>query len=104
MIEPISNMKMLAEMQNLKLGASGAPASTQTNVDFKKLFTDTINKTNEANLHASNLSKKFVMGEEGLTAAEVMQANYNAEIAMEATKQVRNKLLEHYKEILNTQL
>ncbi|ELP5898459.1 flagellar hook-basal body complex protein FliE [Vibrio vulnificus] len=105
MISPISNSSMLVEMDAMKIGASNAPKAENTPSEkFSDLFAAAINNTNTLQSQATDLSRRFVSGERGISIADVMQANHKSEISMEATKQVRNKLLEQYKEILNTQL
>lgn len=105
MIPPISNSSMLIEMDSMRLGASNAPThSSAPSEKFSELFATAIKNTNNLQAQASDLSKRFVSGENGISIADVMKANHKSEISMEATKQVRNKLLEQYKEILNTQL
>lgn len=105
MIAPISNSSMLAEMGVMKIGASNAPIQSNSPTgDFGELFTRAINQVNNDQAQASDITRRFISGEAGLSTADVMRANHKSEISMEATKQVRNKLLEHYKEILNTQL
>ncbi|MCY9860985.1 flagellar hook-basal body complex protein FliE [Vibrio coralliirubri] len=105
MISPISNGSMLAEMGVMKVGASNAlTQSDAPKGDFGELFTRAINQVNNDQSQASDITRRFISGEAGLSTADVMRANHKSEISMEATKQVRNKLLEHYKEILNTQL
>lgn len=105
MISPISNSSMLVEMEAMKIGAANAPrAENAPSENFSDLFASAINNTKALQSQAADLSRRFVSGEEGISVADVMQANHKSEISMEATKQVRNKLLEQYKEILNTQL
>ncbi|KDM90870.1 hypothetical protein EA58_14005 [Photobacterium galatheae] len=101
----MSNSHMLAEMALMKRGASHAPLHANTPSEkFSDLFIDALKNTNAIQSQASDLTRRFVSGESGISAADVMRMNHKSEISMEATKQVRNKLLEQYKEILNTQL
>lgn len=105
MIDSISNHGLLAQMEQMKIGAKNTQdiKSSEGN-QFGSLFTDAINRTNGAQKSAHEISRRFIAGEAGVSAADVMRLNHEAEISMATTTQVRNKLLEQYKEILNTQL
>lgn len=105
MIAPISNGGMMAQMELMKAGASNASSNdNSTTNQFGQLFLNAVNQTNSIQKEAHEISRRFVAGESGVSAADVMRLNSEAEISMATTTQVRNKLLEQYKEILNTQL
>ncbi len=104
MIAPISNGGMMAQMELMKAEASNAPSNNSTTNQFGQLFLNAVNQTNNIQKEAHEISRSFVAGESGVSAADVMRLNSESEISMAITTQVRNKLLEQYKEILNTQL
>ena len=105
MISPISNNHLLTQMEAMRVEATNDFTKTRpTNNDFGSLFVSALNNVNNTQLQSSELTRRFVAGDEGVSAADVMRVNHNAEISSETAKQVRNKMLEHFKEIINTQL
>ena len=105
MISSISNNDLLAQMETLKVEVrNGTPNTDSTKNSFGTLFVSALNSANTDQLQSAELTRRFVSGENGVSAADVMAVNHKAEISSEITKQVRNKALEHFKEIINTQL
>ena len=52
-------------------------------------------------MSSGSARQRFEMGDKSLSLAEVMLAKEKSGIAFEATVQVRNKVLEAYKQIMN---
>ena len=69
--------------------------------NFADLLTDAINTVNSMQLEAKQKSIDFEMGDKSLSLADVMVAKEKSGIAFEATLQVRNKVMEAYKQIMN---
>ncbi len=69
--------------------------------DFSAMLGNAIEKVNSMQLEAKDLTQRFEMGDKSLSLAEVMLAKEKSGIAFEATVQVRNKVLEAYKQIMN---
>lgn len=76
----------------------GTPSSGQ---NFAEMLSGAINNVNSMQRHAKGQAEAFELGDPNLSLAEVMIAREKAGIAFEATVQVRNKVLEAYKEIIN---
>lgn len=72
-------------------------------VDFKELLMDSIEKVNQDQLNAEALDTKLALGETD-NIHEVMIASQKAELSLSFAIEVRNKILESYKEILRIQL
>lgn len=73
-----------------------------SHVDFGALLKSSIDQVNATQLHADRLSDAFEKGTvPGLNLAEVMIASQKASVSFQATMQVRNKLVEAYKDIMN---
>lgn len=71
--------------------------------DFKNILSDALNKVNEQQLKADQLTQDFIAGNvEDLHT--VMIATEEARLSLELAVQVRNKCVEAYKEINNMQL
>ncbi|MCW8107621.1 flagellar hook-basal body complex protein FliE [Alteromonas ponticola] len=69
--------------------------------EFASMLKNAIEGVNDAQMHSKNMQQRFEMGDPSLSLAEVMIAKEKSSIAFEATLQVRNKLLEAYKQISN---
>lgn len=76
---------------------------TTTNVSFKNMLNNEINKVNDLQVKADDLTNKFMTGEiEDLHS--VFIATEEARISLELAVQIRNKCVEAFKEVNNMQL
>ncbi|MBN2701359.1 MAG: flagellar hook-basal body complex protein FliE [Methylohalobius sp. ZOD2] len=93
---------ILAQMRVLQdqTGPS-KPNREAAETDFSALLKDSIDTVNETQQQAGNLSKAFERGEEDVPLAEVMVSLQKANVSFQAMVQVRNKLVEAYKDIMN---
>ena len=69
--------------------------------DFSVMLKNAIDGVNSMQMDAKEKTQRFEMGDPSLSLAEVMLTKEKAGIAFEATVQVRNKVLEAYKQIMN---
>jgi flagellar hook-basal body complex protein FliE len=69
--------------------------------NFAEMLSSAIDNVNSMQRFSKEQAMKFELGDPNLSLAEVMIAKEKAGIAFEATVQVRNKVLEAYKEIIN---
>ncbi|MBA34854.1 MAG: flagellar hook-basal body complex protein FliE [Oleispira sp.] len=60
-----------------------------------------INQVNETQMHSSNLSTRYTKGDPDVDLPEVMVAMQKSSVSFQAMSQVRNKLLEAYKDVMN---
>lgn len=108
--------RMLAQMQAMQKAASmdrvqptnlAAPAPTekadQSN-SFSTLFKGAIDQVNTLNKTSGELSKAYIAGDPNIDITRVMVASQKSGIASQAMIQVRNKMVESYKEIMNMPL
>lgn len=95
------------EMQSMALDArpSGEAipgfGNNPSGENFADMLANAVNNVNDMQLNSRQTQKAFEMGVEGLSLADVMVAKEKSGIAFEATLQVRNKVLEAYKQIMN---
>ncbi|EKO3617199.1 flagellar hook-basal body complex protein FliE [Vibrio metschnikovii] len=93
-----------SEMQAMMAEAANArPAATGQKVgaDFSQMLTQAINTVNGLQQSSSNLQTRFDRGDEGISLSDVMIVRNKSSVAFEATIQVRNKLVDAYKELMN---
>jgi flagellar hook-basal body complex protein FliE len=99
------------EMQSLALEATRNTIKTNevavqktaatSSAQFGDLLSDAINTVNGLQKDAKSKVTALEMGDRSVSLAEVMIASQKSSVAFEATVQVRNKLVESYKEIMN---
>ncbi|WP_411270630.1 flagellar hook-basal body complex protein FliE [Alteromonas sp. CYL-A6] len=82
-------------------GELGVNAAGGSSSDFSVMLKNAIDGVNSMQLESKSLQQRFEMGDESLSLAQVMLTKEKAGIAFEATMQVRNKVLEAYKQIMN---
>lgn len=99
------------DINRLQIGNNTAINSNQsksnaikgTELSFKDIINNEINKINNKQIYADELVQGFLKGEvEDLHT--VLIATEEARLALELAVQVRNKIVEAYKEINNMQL
>lgn len=101
-MNPVSMNSALQQMEAMKAQIAGKPQQVQnTNQpDFASVLTESINQVNSMQKNSAALSEAFVKGENNdLTG--VMIAQQKARIATTAMVEVRNKLLEAYRDVMN---
>ena len=69
--------------------------------NFADMLGHAIESVNSMQLDAKDQAQRFEMGDKSLSLADVMVSKEKSGIAFEATIQVRNKVLEAYKTIMN---
>ncbi len=75
-----------------------------TRVDFSEVLKSSINQVNQAQVKAEELGKSFAMGDDKVSLSDVMVAGQKANISLQATIQVRNRLVSAYQDIMNMQV
>ncbi|TGG95980.1 flagellar hook-basal body complex protein FliE [Natronospirillum operosum] len=68
---------------------------------FAEMFKSAIDTVNQSQQTANTLRTAYEQGVPGVDLPDVMIAANKAQVSFEATTQVRNRLLEAYKEIMN---
>ncbi|MDH3588741.1 MAG: flagellar hook-basal body complex protein FliE [Gammaproteobacteria bacterium] len=98
--------RVLADMRALAAQAKQQPsAANATNEagqpDFGELLRQSIDKVNATQSEAGVLAQKFDSGDPNVDLTEVMLALQKADISFKAMTEVRNKLVDAYREIMN---
>lgn len=101
----MSNMEInsvLAQMRamaaEIRPPQSEAPAPSG---DFGKVMADAISRVNEQQNLATDMATKFQTGTGDASVAEVMVQMQKASLSFQAMTEVRNKLVDAYKEVMN---
>lgn len=71
---------------------------------FGELFSQAVENVNSAQQAAGNLRDAYEIGAPGVSLTQVMVAAEKSSVAFEAMVQVRNRLVDAYKDIMNMPL
>lgn len=94
--------QVLAQMRVARAQAMGGAAVDEAPAsNFNDLLQKSIEAVNETQQKAGVMKTAFEQGEDGLDLAEVMIAVQKSSISFQAMVEVRNKLVEAYKDIKN---
>ena len=103
----IKAQSLYQDLQNMaaesQMGIPGT-SSIQGNPsgkNFAAMLSGAIDTVNSMQLESKDQAMRFEMGDKSLSLADVMVTKEKSGIAFEATVQVRNKVLEAYKQIMS---
>lgn len=85
---------------NLKAGNSTAAGK----VDFADVLKTSLDSVAKTQNDATNMQQAFSMGDDKVSLSDTMIAMQKANISLQATVQVRNKLVAAYNDIMNMQV
>lgn len=90
------NMRSLGGLE-----APGGVKNTTQSQSFTELFTKAIDQVNETQKASATLSRSYEQGEAGVDITDVMIAKEKASVSFQSMVQVRNKLVDAYRDIMN---
>ncbi|MCP1675606.1 flagellar hook-basal body complex protein FliE [Natronocella acetinitrilica] len=95
-------IRMLQEMQRMAEQSRGGAADAQPAQQggFGAAMRTAVDQVNTMQMDASAKTEAFTRGDD-IPLTEVMVATQKSRVAFEATKQVRNHLVEAYRDIFN---
>lgn len=100
--------ELLSQMKTMAVAAQQGIPPTQVGDDampgFGDMLKQSIDSVNELQMTSKQATTAFEMGDKNVSLAEVMLAKEKAGVAFQTMLTVRNKLIEAYKEIQNTQV
>lgn len=88
------------EKSGLESQLSGNSVNSSSS-DFSQMLKQAINNVNGLQQNTSELRNRFEMGDKEVSLGEVMIAANKSSLAFDATVQVRNKMVEAYKEVMS---
>ncbi len=106
----MSSMEISQVLAQMRVMAAQAQANTVSQPtppaggSFQQVLSDSIDKVNSMQQQAGVLKTGFEQGREGIDLADVMIASQKSGLAFNAMVEVRNKLVEAYKDIKNMPL
>jgi flagellar hook-basal body complex protein FliE len=84
-----------------QMNLSASNAASNSTPSIAEMMGNAINQVNETQMHAGNLGTRYTQGDPNIDLPEVMVAMQKSSVSFQAMSQVRNKLLEAYKDIMN---
>lgn len=93
--------QMRAMAAQAQIGVPGTANNAASGVNFSKLLADSINKVNDVQMEAGRMSSSFESGDPQTDLTQVMISLQKASVSFQAMTQVRNKLVDAYKDIMN---
>ncbi|CAG7856231.1 hypothetical protein MCAMS1_00640 [biofilm metagenome] len=95
--------QVLNQMRSMSLQAAGRPPIQETgaSTDFSSLLQQSISSVNDSQQRAAKMVEGFETGASNISLAEVMVETQKANVSFQAMLQVRNKLVEAYKDVMN---
>ena len=91
---------MVGDIKPIKMDMPSIQGNSSAS-QFSDMLSQAVNNVNGMQKQSREMQVSFDMGDTSLSLADVMIAKEKAGIAFEATMQVRNKVLEAYKTIMN---
>lgn len=103
-----AKLQAVARAQTPNAPAAASLAATAIGDSTKVSFSDSLkamlNKVNDQQLNADSLTQKFALGDDSANLSDVMIERQKASLSLQATVQIRNKLVSAYHEIMNMQV
>jgi len=97
------NLNITGISSNLLAGLNKQESVAEKGFNFKDMISSEMEKLNSQQVKADSLTQDFISGEVD-DLHTVMIATEEARLSLELTVQIRNKVVEAYKEINNMQL
>ena len=92
----------LDQIRNLSaVVGNKVPEAPSEGIDFGSILKQAINDVNDKQQISGQMKDAFERGDKTMNLAEVMVASQKAEVSFKALTQVRNKLVEAYKDVMN---
>ncbi|WP_456380666.1 flagellar hook-basal body complex protein FliE [Thiolapillus sp.] len=100
--------QLLNQMRHMAAQADKKPSDIlqgdSQGIAFGNVLKDSINAVNDVQKGASGMATKFELGDPSVDLTDVMVELQKASVSFEAMKQVRNKLLNAYKDVMSMQV
>lgn len=112
-MDPVDTHSLLLQMRSLAAqaeskGVSAAesqqPEGLEKSESFADLLASSVQAVNEQQQKSAEMKKAFERGDPEMELSEVMLQAQKASLSFQAMTQVRNKLVEAYKEVINMPL
>ena len=93
--------QVLAQMRTMSIEAGNKPPVSNDSGDFAAMLKQSIDSVNQTQNQSTKLATAFETGQSDVSLAEVMVASQKASVSFQAMLQVRNKLVDAYKDVMS---
>ena len=94
--------QVLAQMRAMSIEAGSKPqVNGDSGEDFAAMLKESIDAVNQTQKNSVNMATAFETGQSDVSLAEVMIASQKANVSFQAMLQVRNKLVDAYKDVMS---
>jgi len=93
--------RVLAQMRTLATRSQGIESKTEDVQGFGDLLQQSIQQVNSTQQAAAQMATRFETGESDVGLEQVMVGLQKSNLSFQAMVQVRNKLVEAYKDVMN---
>lgn len=97
------NINSVANMPKLSMANATAKKNEVSGTSFSDIMNDAISKVNDLQVESNQKTEDFISGVSD-DIHSVIIAGSKADLALQMTLQVRNKVMDAYKEIMNMQI
>jgi flagellar hook-basal body complex protein FliE len=98
----VSKAQLLQQIRDLSALAKGEQTpKVELGNQFGNVLKTALHEVNNAQMQSGDLKNSFELGDPNVSLAQVMVASQKAEIGFQAVLQIRNKVVDAYKEIMN---
>lgn len=99
----LQNIRQIREGfdEQVTRGGLGGPTDTDGGMSFQDTFKNAIQSVSDAQMESAQLRNAFEIGDPRVSLEQVTIASQQSSIRFEAMLQVRNKLVDAYKDIMN---
>ena len=107
MAQQLQAMAAQARAPSSDVGATeqtGAAEPAAAPIDFGSVLKSSLDRVNDIQQNAGQLAERYTKGDDTVSLSEVMIAGQKANIALQATIQVKSKLVAAYNDIMNMQI
>lgn len=100
----LNQLQALAKQAQSSGAIESVDVNSTNNLNFSEIMQDSVNQVNTQQMKAGATSEAFELGDPDVPLSEVMIEMQKARVSFEALKQVRNQLVDAYREIMNMPL
>jgi flagellar hook-basal body complex protein FliE len=99
----LSPSQALANLNRPSSLTSGS-ASSEGKLDFQEVLKEAVRGVSDAQQTAQSKAQAYQLGDDKVSLEDVMISMQRANLAMQGMVQVRNRLVEAYREVINMQV
>jgi flagellar hook-basal body complex protein FliE len=103
---PSANLGLIGSIPPEKLSSLevGRGVESSDRLDFQTVLKDAVRGVSDAQSTAQSKAQAYQLGDDSTTLEDVMISIQKANLAMQGMVQVRNRLVEAYREVMNLQV